>query len=100
MVRIESERLDARNCDAAREKFLALLADRKAVVLDVSAVRYIDCFGFESLLWAIEKCPGKVRLGGVSFGLDSLLRLARLHPFIEHFETVEAAIDRFSISPT
>lgn len=60
-----------------------VVADQKDVAIDLSAVRYVDNLGFESLLIAVKRCPGRVRFVNVSRAVASLFALAHLDSLIE-----------------
>src|SRR5262245_33756312 len=96
VAQLQSHHLDARNAEMVGRLLAATVAERMAVVIDVSSVCYVDCLGFECLLDAVRHCPGKVRFGGVSTGLDSLFVLSHLRSAIDVFDTVEAAVASFN----
>jgi anti-anti-sigma regulatory factor len=63
-----------------------------SAVLDLSALDYADHFGFQILLRAVQRCPGKVRFASVQPGVDSLFILLGLDRAISRFSTLEAAL--------
>lgn len=75
--------LDFSECQRLRAELAALVADKSRVVIDLSAVHYVDFFGFELLLSAVKDCPGLLRYRGARPPLASLFHLCHLESLLE-----------------
>lgn len=83
----------------ASQKIRAGLLDRAAgapqLVLDLSALGYLDHFGFELLLEAIRCCPGATRIAGLGANIHHVFvceQLDRVIPFDPDVRTAVAAL--------
>ncbi|QDU60957.1 hypothetical protein Pan216_18100 [Planctomycetes bacterium Pan216] len=83
-LRLLHDRLDLESVSAFEAALSEHLRAERSVVLDVSSLDYVDCYGFDALLHAIGSCPGKVELNGASTGLRSLFELAGLRELAGH----------------
>ncbi|MFN5744483.1 MAG: STAS domain-containing protein [Methylococcaceae bacterium] len=96
IIRLSEERLDAHNSGEFRDKILALLdGGGKHVIVDLSAVSFIDSSGLGALLSGYKNAT----LGSGSFVLAclqprvmSMFELTRLHRVFEIFPTVDDAL--------
>lgn len=84
--------IDLQTSPEAREQLLELLKDRRHVLVDMSAVEYIDSSGIASLVEALQYAKSN----GLSFGLveisqatQQVIRLARLDKVFSLYDTVE-----------
>lgn len=80
-----------RLADSLRE----LVAGEAKVVLDLSAVRYLDLFGFEALLTGVSACPGKCRWAGLSADVFHLLCCHQLHHCLSVHSAAADAVAAF-----
>lgn len=83
VVKIDVASVDFIIRESVAAELALLVADQKDVAIDLSAVRYVDNLGFESLLAAVKMCPGRVRFVNASRGVLSLFALAHLDFLIE-----------------
>ena len=84
--------IDLQTSPDAREQLLELLKDQRHVLVDMSAVEYIDSSGIASLVEALQYAKSN----GLSFGLvaisqatQQVIRLARLDKVFSLYDTVE-----------
>lgn len=92
VVRLVGPWLDASAAKAVRNELLRIARESSALILDLSAIRYVDVFGFELVLEAVRLCPGKARLSGLTPGLRSLTVLNGLENLIAISPDVESAL--------
>ena len=80
-VRLEGE-LCADACETLRDTISELLAQsRKALVLDLVGIEFVDSMGLELLLWIRDYCRLSVsqfRLAGLSDQCKKILEMTRL----------------------
>lgn len=95
-------RLDSINAPELKAEFLILSQpDVEALIVDLSAVEYVDSAGLSALLLARRQQvshDGDVRLVGVSDEVKSLLELTQLNRVFPIYETVQQAIDAPQLS--
>jgi anti-anti-sigma regulatory factor len=75
--------LDWTVAETLSEEVSPHLESNLPVVVDLSAVRYADHFGFEFLLSIVRSCKGEVRFRHARVGLESLFVLAHLSRLLE-----------------
>lgn len=87
--------LDATNAAAFKE-FLAPLQDAHTrLVLDLSALRFIDSSGLAAILSCLKRLNrrgGDLKLCGLSRSVYTLFELARMHRLFDFFATPEEAV--------
>ncbi len=87
--------VDLNNSPDARKLILASLKQRKQVMVDLSAVEYIDSSGVASLVEGLQYARSNDQafgLIGASKAVMSVLRLARLDRVFPLFESLEGAL--------
>lgn len=87
--------IDLQQSPAVRKQLMALMFDRRAVVVDLSGVDYIDSSGIASLVEAYQmsrKNGTRFVLAAVSAPAMRVLQLARLDRVFALADTVEAAL--------
>lgn len=89
-------RLDRSVARDARDRLLKLAGTQPAMVFDLSRVLYIDAFGVDLLLEAVQACPGKACIGGVNDSLENLLTMTLGDGILATFPTVELAVEQCS----
>jgi anti-sigma B factor antagonist len=96
LLHLHEERLDAHISQEFKEYLLRLLENgAKALVLDLSEVRFVDSSGLGALLSGHKNAglrEGRFALSGVQARVQSMFELTRLHRVFEIHPTVEAAL--------
>lgn len=65
------------------------------IVVDCSALEFIDSRGLEVLIWLQDRCAehlGQMRLAGLSDHLRTVLEMTRLAPRFECHDEIESAV--------
>jgi anti-sigma B factor antagonist len=94
VVALQGE-IDLQNSPALRKELLGWLAERQDVVVDLSAVDYIDSSGIASLVEAYQTARhqgGHFSLAAVSPAALRVLKLARLDEVFIIHQTIEQAL--------
>jgi anti-anti-sigma factor len=71
---------------------------RVGVVLDMSAVGFIDSHGLEQLLWARDYCnehTRELRLAGLDENCERILEITRLENDFDHYAELTEAVKSF-----
>lgn len=87
--------IDASNVREFRDLLLALTQDRDKVVLDLSAVRFIDSSGLGALIGCqrqVQGRQGEFRLCALTATVRALFELMRLHRVFNIHATREDAL--------
>jgi anti-sigma B factor antagonist len=87
--------VDLENSPAARELLLKSIEDASRVLVDLSAVTYIDSSGVASLVEALQASKKRdtvFALAAASEPTRRVLELARLDKVFTIYETVDAAL--------
>ena len=87
--------IDLNNSPNARKLILNSLKKRKHVMVDLSAVEYIDSSGVASLVEGFQyarRNKQKFGLIGASDAVMSVLRLARLDQVFHIFDSLDSAV--------
>jgi len=96
LLKLHEERLDAHNSQEFKDYLLRLLeSGQKALVLDLSDVRFVDSSGLGALLSGHKNAglrEGRLALAGVQARVQSMFELTRLHRVFEIHPTVEDAL--------
>jgi anti-sigma B factor antagonist len=90
-----SGEVDLSQSPALRKALMELMFDRKAVVVDLSGVTYIDSSGIAGLVEAYQsarKNATRFTLAAMSDPVRRVLQLARLDRVFAIADTVEAAL--------
>lgn len=92
-------RLTAGDCDVLRDKLNDLIAaNRVQVVMDLSALDYIDSTGLGNLVLgytSLRKQGGSLKLVNLNKRNLELLLLTKLHTVFEVFDDVQEAVNSF-----
>jgi anti-sigma B factor antagonist len=93
---LKDERLDASNSGELRDIILGLLrAEGQRLIMDLSAVSFIDSSGLGTLLNSRKDayhCSSSIALTGLQPRVQSMLELTRLNQIFDIFPTLEDAI--------
>jgi len=96
VLSLHEERLDAHNSQEFKDYLLRLLeGGAKALVLDLSDVRFVDSSGLGALLAGHKNAglrEGRFALSGVQERVQSMFELTRLHRVFEIHSSVEDAL--------
>jgi len=74
----------------------SMATGRSRLVLDLSAVEFMDSLGLEALLAAnttVEKCGGRLALASLKPRLKRLIEITRIGEILETHEDRAAAVD-------
>jgi anti-sigma B factor antagonist len=88
--------VDLESSPRARSVLLDCVGQKRAVLVDMSEITYIDSSGIASLVEALQsarKAGGRFALISVSDAALRVLQLARLDKVFQVFSTVEAALN-------
>lgn len=98
LLRLQEERLDAHNSGELRDTLLKLLeSDEIHLIIDLSAVRFIDSSGLGALLSGYKNASlrsGSLVLAALQPRVQSMFELTRLHRVFEIFPSVEDALNK------
>jgi len=98
-ISIEEERMDAHNSGDLKEQMLQLFDEGKCnLVIDLSAVRFIDSSGLGSLVSGFKNASareGSLKLCCLQPQVRSMFELTRLHRVFEIFSTQDEALASF-----
>src|SRR5579864_9034756 len=84
--------------ESLRAHMTGMMRDRKAFVLHLGEVAFIDSSGLGTmvrLLTSTRKSHGDLKLCNVPQAIDKLLRMTNLHTLFESHESEESAISAF-----
>jgi len=88
--------IDMSSSPQVRERLAALFKkNRKAVIVDLSNVAYIDSSGIATLVEGLQwshSSKNKFRLAGMTAAVRDVFEIARLLPVFETFSTKEEAL--------
>lgn len=97
LVRVKEVRLDADNSGELKEYLQRLLKNEaKALVIDLSAVNFIDSSGLGALLSGYKNASllqGSLVLSGLQPRVQSMFELTRLHHVFEIYSSSQEALD-------
>lgn len=94
VLKLALRRLDAAVAPRFREEALARVTGATCVVLDLSAVDFMDSTGLGCVVAVMKRLQpgGDLRLVGVGERVSAVLRLTRLDAVFRAFETTEQAL--------
>ncbi len=98
ILEVETDTLDAANTDAFKDKILPFLGENDQIVLNLSAVSFVDSSGCGTLLSCfnrMKKKGGVLKICGVQQHILEVLDLIRLDRIIDIFKTRDAALKSF-----
>lgn len=96
LVSLREERIDAHNSAELKDFLQHLLEDgQTSIVVDLTAVRFIDSSGLGALLSGYKNASlrqGSLVLSGLQPRVQSMFELTRLHRVFEIFTSLEDAL--------
>lgn len=95
MVTIDSENLDAGNSKDFKEMIQPSLAGHSLVVLDLSALKFVDSSGLGALLSCLRTMNNKdsqLKLIGLSKPVRALFELVRMHRIFSIYNSLDEAL--------
>jgi anti-sigma B factor antagonist len=99
VVEMQGE-LDSDFIGLLQDTITNVLAKRKAgIVLDMSAVGFIDSAGLEALLWVRDYCDQnktQLRLAGLDENCTKILEITRLENEFDHYAELAEAVKSFA----
>jgi anti-sigma B factor antagonist len=100
ILRPMGERLDAHNSDVIKEKIKEIYDDdAKSVLVDLSAVRFIDSSGLGALVSGFKNAmshKGRLALSGLQEQVRSMFDLTRLNRVFDIYASEEEALAALS----
>lgn len=104
LLSVKEERLDANNSGELKEYLQRLLENEaKALVIDLSAVRFIDSSGLGALLSGYKNAnlhQGSLVLSGLQPRVQSMFELTRLHRVFDIYPKLQEALDHIEKGET
>ena len=92
--------LDSDSAEPFQNAITDIIAKRKAgIVLDMSAVGFIDSQGLEQLLWARDYCnesKRELRLAGLDENCVKILEVTRLENEFDRYAELSQAVKSFA----
>jgi len=98
VIECREENLDASNVRDFREAMQKLMKSQTKIVLDMSALKFVDSSGLGALIACLRDAnghKGDFRLCAMSNSVRALFELMRMHRVFSIHETVEGAIASF-----
>ena len=92
---IRSEHLDAGNAKEFKEALLPVLAEHNAVLVDMSALSFVDSSGLGALLGCLRTMNnknGQLKLFAMARPVQALFELVRMHRIFAIYNTREEAL--------
>ena len=99
VIECRGDNLDASNVRDFRENMKRLMKDHPHVVLDMSAMKFVDSSGLGALIACLRDAnsrKGDLRLSAMARPVRALFELMRMHRVFCIHETTEAAIASFA----
>lgn len=98
IIECREENLDASNVRDFREAMQRLMKDHAKVVLDMSAMKFVDSSGLGALISCLREAnsrKGDFRLAAMSRPVRALFELMRMHRVFSIHEAVDGAVASF-----
>ena len=94
VIRVDERRLDARLAVGFKSQVSALVEGGALVVLDLSAVVFMDSSGLGALVGVLKQCGrrGDLALAGVGASVLELLKLTRMDRVFALHDSVDGAV--------
>lgn len=92
---IENENLDAGNAKAFKDQMQPFLEKNNLVVLDMSALKFVDSSGLGALLAclrAMNNKGGQFKLIGLTKPVRALFELVRMHRIFPIYNSLDEAV--------
>ncbi len=100
LVQVVSERIDAHNSDAMKERIKQLFdGGARDVLVDLHEVLFIDSSGLGALVSVFKSamtCRGRLALAGLRDQVRSMFELTRLNRVFDIYATVDEAVSSFA----
>jgi anti-sigma B factor antagonist len=100
LVQVASERIDAHNSDAMKERIKQLFDEgARDVLVDLHEVVFIDSSGLGALVSVFKRamtCRGRLALAGLREQVRSMFELTRLNRVFDIYATVDEAVSSFA----
>jgi len=96
VVSFPVQNLDASNVKAFREAIKVITDSREILVLDMSALNFVDSSGLGALLSCLRAMNGKngqLRLFGMTKPVKALFELVRMHRIFPIYNSREEALE-------
>lgn len=96
LLHIASEHLDAGNVNTFKQLIQPYLDENQVVLVDMSALNFVDSSGLGSLLSCLRSMNnkgGKLKLIGMTKPVHSLFELVRMNRIFSIYDNKQAAID-------
>jgi len=98
VVAVPGPSLDATNSKKFKEKIAPTVQSATRLVLDLSAVQFVDSSGLGAVLSCLRllnERGGDLKVCGLSKGVRALFELIRMHKVVEIYNTKEEALSAF-----
>lgn len=98
VLELKEDNLDASNVREFKESAQSLMHERTRVVLDMSAVKFVDSSGLGALISCLRQLNGRrgdFKLCGMSKSVRALFELMRMHRVFNIYDTREEALRSF-----
>jgi len=98
VARIRGDHLDAGTVEDFKAAAAPVLEQSRKVVLDLSALQFVDSSGIGAIISCLRKLNGRggdLKLCGLSKAVRSLFELVRLHRIFEICQTSGEAVASF-----
>lgn len=95
VVTMPYRNVDASNAAAVKDRLQGMLKAGQRVVIDISALEFVDSSGLGVLLSAlrlVSKDGGDLKLAGATKSMRAILELVRFHRVLDIFNTREEAL--------
>lgn len=99
IITVNEPRMDAKAAGPFKERLLALIDEgNNMLLLNLAKVTFIDSSGIGAVISGLRKVGlyGDIKLCELTPQVDTMLKLTRLDKVIDHFNTQEEAITRFT----
>ncbi len=100
IVRVTSEVLDASNVKQFKQEIQPFTARHSKMVLDLSAVTFLDSAGLGALLSCLRQVSsqgGDLKICSATKPVRALLQLVRMHKIVDILNTHEEAVRAFEV---
>lgn len=101
IIRFQTDRLDANNAGRFKKDAEALLQEPQKLVVDMSALRFVDSSGLGALLSCLRRVSalgGSMRLCCLQRPVTALMELVRMHRVFDIYPGLEEAMSAESLS--
>jgi anti-sigma B factor antagonist len=98
LIECRGDNLDASNVREFRDQLQVLIKTHQRVVLDMSAIRFVDSSGLGALIACLRDVhsrKGDLKLCGLNKAVRALFELMRMHRVFNIHETSESAAGSF-----